>query len=158
MDDGNTYHEQFERLREMLGGDNNHIYGYVSVNQLYARYQNAVGNPDDSDGECGTGIIDPTDFAYWPSGAQRHWGFAPPRPAADFRHEHGGVPFFLSGGLDAVAPGLIADLCSMFDDDRTVAECVVDACKELKDLVEATAPMGAGTLRGSVSAKVWGEE
>ncbi len=153
-----TYKERFQRLRDIIGGPK--VRGAATANQVYARYQDGLGDVDDTGGMSGTGVITPSQFSYWPSGRQEHWGLAPMKLGIDFHHPHGGGPMYMSGVLDEVAPGFINDITHMFDspDGTDLKDIFRNTLNTIADRVYSEGPVEFGALRMSVSLVAWEED
>lgn len=121
-----------DELKRLIGES---IHGYVEVDQVYARYQDSMGDIDDS-GEGS--VITPSQMSHGPNG----------KPGIMFDHPRGGEALYLSGQLTDKGPQIAQKLANALG-DRPLVDVVIEAVQDIAGGVGDRAPREYWILRAS---------
>ena len=119
------------------------VYAYVNVDQVYARFQDGVGDLTDLP-HNDTGVITPTEKSVAQGG----------KFGVDFDHPEGGEARYLSGYITTEGFNIVESLSNFIREDISLADSSIVQMEKVASHVQDTAPIDFGILANSASVHV----
>lgn len=139
--------DTFETRMNQLASLAEPVYAYVNVDQVYARYQDGMGDVTDLPYND-TGVVTPTEQSYVITSSGK------PKLGINFDHPKGGNALYLSGYITVHGPSIIEEITKFIDTETPMADISIIAMEDVAANVDSNAPIEIGILARSASVHV----